>query len=156
MHIVARLVLAGLFLASFGSIASAEALTTQCGAVLRSTVKTTTNTFAFNSELPRVTVPNAVFSVNVPTGAERCIILTFSASARCPLACFVSVLDTSGVLEPFASNRFAQGNVFRTHTFQWAKRVGAGNHAIRLQINTGNEIENAEIGPYTATLTVRE
>lgn len=156
MVVVARLVSLGLLLAGFTSITAAQPLTIQCGAVLRSTVKTTTATFAFNSELPHVTVPNGVFSVNVPTGAERCIVLTFSASARCPNACFISVLDNTGALEPFASNRFAQGENFRAQSFTFAKRVGAGNHAIRLQINTGNEIENAEIGPYTVRLDVRE
>lgn len=156
MVVVARLVSLGLLLTGLVSAASADPLTIQCGAVLRSTVKTTTATFEFNSELPHVTVPNGVFSVNVPPGAERCITLTFSASARCPHACFISVLDTTGFLEPFGSNRFAQGEDFRAQSFTFAKRVGAGNHAIRLQINTGNEIANAEIGPYTVRLDVRE
>jgi hypothetical protein len=156
MNIKACVLPPALLLAGVVSMASAESLATQCGAVLRSTVKTTTDPFIFNAELPHVTVPNGVFTVNVPTGAERCITLTFSASARCPNACFISVLDTNGFLEPFASNRFAQGESFRAQSFKFVKRVGEGNHAIKLQINTGNEIENAQIGPYTVRLDVSE
>jgi hypothetical protein len=156
MRIMVRLMSLGLLLSGFVSTASASPLTTQCGAVLRSTVKTTTDPFLFSSETPHVTVPNGVFTVNVPPGAERCITLTFSASAMCPHACFISVLYTNGEMEPFVSNRFAQSTVFRAQSFKFVKRIGAGSYSIRLQINTGNEIDNAQIGPYTVRLDVNE
>jgi hypothetical protein len=156
MNTVARLVAPALFLAGSVSMASADALTTQCGKTIYSVVRTTTDVFTFNSELPHVDVPNTAFRVTVPEGGTRCVTLTFSASAACPHACFISALDSNGVFAPSASNRFAQADVFRAKFFQWVERVGAGAHAIRIQINTGNEIDDAHLGPYTARLVVSE
>lgn len=156
MRVIARIVPIGLLLAGLVSTAAAEALTDQCGAVLRSTVKTTTDPYIFSAESPN-TVPNAVFLVNVPTGTTRCVVITFSASARCPLACFVFVRGPNSFMNPAeTSNRFAQGDVFRAHTFQWVQRLGPGQYPLRIQIGRGNNIGSAQIGPYTAKLTVRE
>jgi len=156
MNILARLVAPALLLMNLDPMANAESLATQCGPVVRSTVKTTTATFTFHNEVPHVTVPNTTFNVSVPEGEERCVILTFSASARCPNACFVTGLVTNGELDPFVSNRFAQANVFRAQSFQWVKRIGAGAHTVLVEINTGNSSFDADIGPYTARLVVTE
>jgi hypothetical protein len=161
MNIVARLMARlpslALLLAGFVSTASADPpLSTQCGAVIRSTTKTTTDPFTFTAETV-VDIPNAAFFVSVPAGTTRCVVVTFSASARCPHACFVRAIETSSGLEPdIASNRFAQGDVHRAHTFQWAKRLPPGAHTVKIQIGRGNTLDDADIGPYTARLEFRE
>jgi hypothetical protein len=156
MHIAARLVWLGLFLAGPMSTASADPVTTQCGAVIRSTIKTTTDPFTFTAETV-VDIPNATFFVSVPADTTRCVVVTFSASARCPHACFVRAIGTNIGIEPdLASNRFAQGEVHRAHTFRWAKRLSSGAYTVKLQIGRGNTLDDADIGPYTARLDLRE
>jgi hypothetical protein len=153
MNIVARLMSLGLLLAGFVSSASADSLATQCGAVLRNTVKTATNTFTFNSQA-FVNVPNAAFFVSVPSGKQQCATVTFSASASCPLGCNIKVIDGATELEPSGVNtQFAEGNSDEVHSFQWVKRLAAGNHTLRIQVAVGNT-GNATLGPYTATLEV--
>jgi len=156
MKSLVRVALFGLLLGGLVSVASADSLTTQCGAVLRTTTKTSTATFTFNSQA-FVNVPNGVFTVNVPTGTQRCVTVTFSASTSCPLACFVRVLDGATEMEPAGvSNQLAEGNSDEVHSFQWVRRIGAGAHAIKLQIGTGGTAQNATIGPYTVNLEVLE
>lgn len=156
MNILARLLCPALLLAGLVSTASADSLTTQCGKTLYSVVRTTTAPFTFTEETFN-DIPNAAFSVTVPTGTTRCVVLTFSASARCPHACFVRAIGTNIGLEPDApSNRFAQGDIRRAHTFRWAKRLTPGQQAIRVQIGRGNTLDDADIGPYTTRLEVKE
>jgi hypothetical protein len=154
MNIMARLMSLGLLLVGLISTASAASLATQCGTVLRNTVKTTTNTFTFNS-VTFVAVPNAAFLVVVPSGKQQCVTVTFSASASCPLGCSIKVLDNAAELEPSGvNNQFAQGNSSEVHSFQWVKRLVAGNHTMRIQVAVGSNNANATLGPYTATLEV--
>lgn len=156
MKSLVRVAQIGLLLAGLVSTASAAPLTTQCGAVLRTTAKTSTDTFTFNSQA-FVNVPNGLFSVNVPTGVQRCVTVTFSASTSCPLECFVRVLDGATEMEPSGvNNQLASGNSSEVHSFQWVRRIGAGAHAIKLQIGTGGTALNATIGPYTVNLEVSE
>jgi hypothetical protein len=156
MRILARLLPLALLLAGIVSTASAEPLSTQCGPVIRSTVKTATAPFTFTQET-FVDIPNAAFSVTVPSGTTRCIIVPLSASARCPHACFVRAIGTNIGLEPdAASNRFAQGEVRRAHTFRWSQRLQPGVQTIKIQIGRGNTLDDADIGPYTARLEFRE
>jgi hypothetical protein len=156
MHILARLLSPALLLAGLVSMASADALTTQCGKIIFSVAKTTTDPFTFTEETFN-DVPNAAFSVTIPAGTTRCVVVTFSASARCPHACFVRVIGSDVGFEPDQpSNRFAQGEVHRAHTFRFAKRLGPGVQAVRVQIGRGNILDDADIGPYTTRLEVRE
>lgn len=156
MNILTRLLSGALLLAAPASMAKADSLVASCGPIVRSAVRTTTAPFTFTLE-SYVDVPNSAFVVNVPAGKTQCVILTFSASARCPHACFVRAIGTTIGLDPDApSNRFAQGEVHGAHTFQWAKRVSPGTETIRIQITRGNTLDDADIGPYTTRLEVRE
>jgi hypothetical protein len=156
MNIMARLTSLGLLLVGLISTASADSLTTQCGASIRNTTKTSTQTFTFSSQA-FTNVPNATFSVTLPTDAQRCVIVTFSASANCPLGCNVRVLDGAAEMNPSGTlNQLAFGNSSEVHSFQWARRIGtAGSHTIKLQIGNGGN-GNATIGPYTVSFDLSQ
>ena len=154
MNTVARLMSLGLLLAGLGSSANAASLVTQCGPVLRNTIKTTTDTFTLPSE-GFLDVPNGTFFVNVPSGQLQCVTVSFSASAHCPLGCNIRVIDGTTKLEPAqVPNQFASGNSSEVHSFQWVKRLAAGSHTIKVQVGTGNNNQTVTFGPYTASLEV--
>jgi hypothetical protein len=154
MNTVARLISLGLLLAGLCSSASAASLVTQCGGVLRNTIKTTTDTFT-RASVGFADVPNATFFVSVPSGRQQCVTVSFSASAHCPLGCRIRVTDGAAKLEPAdVPNIFAEGNSDEVHSFQWVKRLSAGSHTIKVQVGIGNSAQSATFGPYTATLEV--
>lgn len=156
MNIVVRLVALGLLLAGIVSSAGAASLVTGCGASVRNTTRTSTDTFSFSAQT-FTPVPNTAFSVPIATGQQRCVTVTFSASANCPLGCFMRVLDNSTALEPAFDVEIANGNSNEVHSFQWVRRLTVvGGHTIKVVIRTGSNAQSAIIGPYTTTLDVAE
>ena len=146
--------------AALVSVASAAPVVTQCGAPIKSIVKTDIEFFNTTSEAP-VTIPSASVTISVPAGATRCVRVRFSAIANCPNACFLRAFENVNQLNPaWVSNalRFSsdQTNNGMAHSFEWAGRVGAGLHTIRIKIETGNICCVASIGPMTTSVDIME
>lgn len=141
---------AGLLAAVFAVVvlcspASADVIATKCGAPISSTVKQGVNvqqTITATSTFGNVT--GAAINVNVPAGQTRCVRVRFSANVLCdpPTAidhCYVKVNDS---LNPFLFDpaiAIATNEPGGAHSYEWATRLGAGSHAIRIQAtrNTG-------------------
>ena len=157
LKIAAVVVLTG---ATFMSVAAAAPVTTQCGRLISSVSKTNIDFFTSASETP-VFITGAGVNVNIPAGVTRCIRVRFSAVANCLLACFLRAVAGTNELNPaWVSNplRFSQDatNSGAAHSFEWVKRLGPGQHLVRISFQTGNTIEDANIGPWTNTVEVLE
>jgi hypothetical protein len=140
--------------------AQAAPITTQCGPLIKSIVKTDIDFFTTNSEIP-VNFKGAAANFTVPAGATNCVRVRFSAVANCPLSCFMRALvDTTEMKPAWFSNalRFSTDdtNGGTAHSFEWVTRVSAGQHTVRLTMQTGNTIENANIGPWTFAVDIQE
>ena len=162
LKIAAMVVLTG---ATFMSVAAAAPVTTQCGRLISSVTKTNIDFFTSASELPPVFISGAGVNVNIPAGVTRCVRVRFSAVAACPHACFLRAVASSDAgtneLNPaWTSNplRFSQDgtNGGTAHSFEWVERLGPGQHLVRISFQTGNEIDPANIGPWTNTVEVLE
>ena len=154
------IVLALLALPLTGTAQSAP-IATQCGPLIRSIVKTDIDFFTTNSEAPAVNIKGAAASFTVPAGKTRCVRVRFSAVANCPLSCFLrAIVDTAEMQPVWFSNalRFStdKTNGGTAHSFEWVTRVGAGQHTARLTMQTGNTIEDANIGPWTFAVDIQE
>lgn len=139
--------------------AAATPVITRCGALVNSIAKTEINFFTTNSEQP-VVLAGTVVSFTVPAGASRCVKVRFSAIANCPNACFLrAFVDTVELNPKWTINplRFAQApqNSGVAQSFEWVGRVGAGQHAVQIKIQTGNVIANANIGPFTTVVDIQ-
>lgn len=149
-----------LLVLSFAGPAQAETLVTQCGPLIRSIVKTDIDFFTTNSEVP-VNFKGAQAAFTVPAGRTNCVRVRFSAVANCPLSCFIrAIVDTTEMKPAWFSNalRFStdKTNGGTAHSFEWAARVGAGNHTVRLTMQTGNTLEDANIGPWIFAVDIQE
>lgn len=138
----------------------ASPVVTKCGALVSSTAMTEIAFFSSPSEVP-VVITGTTTSVNVPPGESRCIRVRFSAIANCPNACFLRASENDIELNPaWVVNplRFSQDstNGGTAHSFEWVGRAGAGKHTIRIRMQTGNTIANADIGPWTMTVDVMQ
>ena len=120
-------------------------LSTSCGAPISSTVKRGVDmqqTIASNNVYVNVT--GAGVKVNVPAGQTRCVRVRFSANLTCDSPsdvshCYVKVADD---LSPFLwdpSVALATHEAGGAHSYEWASRLSAGSHVIRIQAtkNTG-------------------
>ena len=152
-------VLALLALPLAGTAQSAP-IATQCGPLIKSIVKTDIDFFTTNSEIP-VNFKGAAAALTVPAGKTNCVRVRFSAVANCPLSCFMRAFVDSTEMKPaWVSNslRFSTDNTNggTAHSFEWVTRVSAGQHTVRLTMQTGNTIENANIGPWTFADDIQE
>jgi hypothetical protein len=160
MHIK-HIALAGFMIGSLSGPALADPVITKCGRLLEAIVKTEIESFTTNSEIPPVNIRGANAVFRVPAGETRCVRVRFSAIANCPLSCFLRAFVDDQQLNPaWVANplRFSTDdtNSGTAHSFEWVGRVGAGRHIARIQMQTGNESENANIGPYTTSVEILE
>ena len=142
------------------STAQAAPIATQCGPLIKSIVKSDIDFFTTNSEIP-VNFKGAAATFTVPAGTTNCVRVRFSAIANCPLSCFMRVVvDTTEMKPAWLSNalRFSNDktNSGTAHSFEWVTRVSAGQHTVRITMQTGNTIENANIGPWTFAVDIQE
>jgi hypothetical protein len=135
---------------------------TRCGLAINSVVRTenalsTTNSVAF------VDVPNAVLVFGVPAGASRCVKVVFTGEAACrgPAAvtdfCFiralldgVEMLPQGGGFQVFLS----EDPTANAHAYEWVRRVGGGNHIVRIQRRVGNAGTFFDLDDWTFDLQI--
>jgi len=110
-----------------------------CGAPGGSVIRTENTALQTNSTA-FVTVPGATTTVTVPAGTTRCIKVVFTGEAGCAGSssadfCYIRALDNSVEMNPATSFRaFAsEDSTAEAHAYEWVRRVGGGNHTIRIQ-----------------------
>jgi hypothetical protein len=141
----ARRMLAGLlFVASamMCSSASAEVVVTNCGAPIRSVVKSLVNSSFSTQSTIYANVTSARVVINVPDGQTQCVRVRFSASASCAVnvaghRCYIKVAETSIIgFDPVVG--FSSQPFFAAQSFEWATRLFAGSHTIQVQAATNS------------------
>jgi hypothetical protein len=141
VQIFAGLLVAVPVLVALCASASAEFLveTTKCGAPINSTVKRGIDAQqTINPESTYVNVGAAGLMVNVPVGQTRCVRVRFSAALTCNSPsnisnCYIKVTDS---LSPYIWDpavALATDQYASAHSYEWAARLSAGSHLIRIQ-----------------------
>ena len=133
-----------------------------CGPAVNSVVRTenapsVTNSVAF------VDVPNAIQGFTVPAGVTRCVKVVFTGEAACrgPAAvtdfCFiralldgVEMLPQGGGFQVFLS----EDPTANAHAYEWVRRVGGGNHIVRIQRRVGNAGTFFDLDDWTFDLQI--
>jgi hypothetical protein len=141
-----------------GSAALAERNRVSCGAEIRSTVKTedtvsTTNSTTF------VRLPGAAVSFSVPSGATRCVKVTFSAQGACSATSAPDVCQVRAVgahLLPKGAKTIKTSAATASHSFEWVSRVGAGNYTVRLHRRVANAETEFRIDDWTLDVRIHE
>jgi hypothetical protein len=120
-------------------------VTTACGANESSIVKTdasptTENSVAFQQ------LPGAVTQIVVPQGKSRCVKVLLTAETACqgPLAadsCYVQALIDGAPMNPNGAGfqtLDSEDGTASAHAYEWVKRVGEGQHIVRIERRVGN------------------
>jgi hypothetical protein len=131
----------------------AELSKISCGAPIESTFISDDTPFHTSSK-SFVRINNAVFTTQVPDGETRCIKVRFTGGAICrgnsnPPTCFIRALIQGAVAHPFAGPNQGFGSAITNATglgYQWAGRIGPGNHTIQIQLRTNNVPGNMTVG----------
>jgi hypothetical protein len=127
-----------------GARAAIITTATHCGAPIQSTVLTDMTGDIGTDKTEFQPLPAASAIIVVPAGAQRCIKVTFSASASCYGAamadvCYVQVLDNGNPTNPPLEKIFtSESQILAAHSFEWVKRAGPGNHVITVRIKVQN------------------
>jgi len=119
---------------------------TQCGALIRSTVKQGVDaqqTIAVENAY--VTVVGAGVVVNVPTGRTRCVRVRFSTNLVCippnsTSRCFVKVYDDLTPLLWGPAVSIATDEPGGAHSYEWVARLSAGKHTLRIQASKNSGV----------------
>ena len=119
--------------------------TVACGPNQTSIVKTdasptTTNVVAYTP------LAGAATQIVVPDGQSRCVKVLLTAETACqgPLAadtCYVRALIDGAPMDPDGANfqeMDSEDGTASAHAYEWVKRVGDGNHIVRIERRVGN------------------
>ena len=113
-----------------------------CGAQTGNLVRTENASLTF-SNTGFATLPGSGVSVNVPTGATRCVKVLFTAEAGATNFCYVRAVDNGIPLNPDGGSFQAlvsHDTTANAHSFLWVRRIGPGAHTISIQrrVNAGS------------------
>jgi hypothetical protein len=151
--------LSGIF-ASSG--ASAVSVTTVCGPLINSIVRTE-NAPSFTSSVAFVNLPGAVVGITVPAGVSRCIKVLFTGEAACrgptavPDFCMIRALDNGVELNPQGAGAqvlLSEDPTENGHAYEWVRRIGPGNHTILIQRRVGNAATGFLLDDWTFDLQI--
>ena len=142
---VLSLLLGALFVASamMSSSAYADVAVTDCGAPIKSVVKSFYNSSFTTQSTTFVTVTNAEAVVNIPAGQTQCVKVRFFASASCTVSsaldhCYIKAKEPSILDFPPPSITFSSDPALGARSYEWASRLSAGSHTIRIQALASN------------------
>jgi hypothetical protein len=120
-------------------------ITTPCGPTQTSIIKTdasptTTNAVNFG------VLPGAVTTFAVPDGQSRCVKVLLTAETACQGVaaadfCYVRAMIGAVPMDPNGGGFQAMDSEDGTasaHAYEWIKRVGEGNHNVRIERRVGN------------------
>jgi hypothetical protein len=149
--IVAQFVLA--------DVAAAAPITTACGSLINSIVKTNVGSTVIGST-NFAAIPGASAVVSVPAGNSRCIKVTFTASTFCTNGgentCTVNARDSGALMNPQQPFRIMDLESFQTaaHSLEWVRRVSAGNHVIAIHARVSSPTTDFESRDWTMDVQV--
>ncbi len=118
---------------------------TNCGANQSSIVRTQ-NAPSTISDTSFVQLPGATTTITVPPEESRCVKVLLTAESACGLSaaadfCYVQATLDGAPMNPnglgFQALDSEDGSA-SAHAYEWIKRVGAGNHTIRIERRVGN------------------
>jgi hypothetical protein len=144
---------------AFADLGTAAPITTACGSLVSSTVKTNIGAALFQSTTFAV-VPGANTTVSVPPGQSRCVKVTFTASTSCTNgtnSCFIVARDSGTLMNPanpFRAIDADSGIQNAAHSLEWVRRIGAGNHAISVQVRVSSADTDFQIADWTMDVQV--
>jgi len=133
-----------------------------CGPAINSVV-TTQNNLTTTSSASFVDLPGAVqnISVQLSAGTLGCVKVVFTAEAACLGSaaggniCFIQALLDDVPMQPQGGGRQAfisqvsQDVTASAHAYEWVRRVGEGNHVVRIQQRVGDTNTVFEIDDWT-------
>jgi hypothetical protein len=120
-------------------------ITTACGPNQTSIVKTDASPTA-TSSVAFQQMPGAVTQFAVPDGQSRCVKVLLTAETACQseLAadfCYVRALIDGIPMDPNGAGFQAldsEDGTASAHAYEWVKRVGEGQHIVRIERRVGN------------------
>jgi len=123
-----------------GPLPPSNLTTNTCGPLQTSVVKTERSPSG-TSSVPFTPLPGANASVVVPNGQSRCIKVLLTAETACevtaaPDFCYVRAIVDGVPMDPDGAGFQAMDSEDGTasaHAYEWFKRVGAGNHTVRIE-----------------------
>ena len=137
-----------------------------CGPAINSVV-TTQNNLTTTSSASFVDLPGAVqnISVQLSAGTLGCVKVVFTAEAACLGSaaggniCFIQALLDDVPMQPQGGGRQAfisQDVTASAHAYEWVRRVGEGNHVVRIQQRVGDANTVFEIDDWTFDIQIYE
>ena len=138
-----------------------------CGPAINSVV-TTQNNLTTTSSASFVDLPGAVqnISVQLSAGTLGCVKVVFTAEAACLGSaaggniCFIQALLDDVPMQPQGGGRQAfisqvsQDVTASAHAYEWVRRVGEGNHVVRIQQRVGDTNTVFEIDDWTFDIQI--
>jgi len=135
-----------------------------CGPAINSVV-TTQNNLTTTSSASFVDLPGAVqnISVQLSAGTLGCVKVVFTAEAACLGSaaggniCFIQALLDDVPMQPQGGGRQAfisQDVTASAHAYEWVRRVGEGNHVVRIQQRVGDVNTAFEFDDWTFDIQI--
>jgi hypothetical protein len=159
-------ILAAGFLATFltGGISATSAesapVSHNCGAVIKSFVKTDVAQFKTNSTIAKQ-VTGAFQTITIPSGTSRCVKVHFSADAACsqtanPDICWIRAATLyTGSFDPATYVNFHNENSYRAaNSFEFVKRLEAGTYTIGVEVWVYNSATTFTINNWTMDVEI--
>jgi hypothetical protein len=120
-------------------------VTTSCGPNQTSIVKTD-QTPTTTSSVPFAPMPGAATQIVVPNGQSRCVKVLLTAETACQSDlpsdfCYVRALLDGAPMDPNGGGFQAldsEDGTASAHAYEWIKRVGAGQHTVRIERRVDN------------------
>jgi hypothetical protein len=120
-------------------------VTTTCGPNQTSIVKTDGSPTATRS-VPFQPLPGAATQIVVPNGQSRCVKVLLTAETACQSDlpndfCYVRALLDGVPMEPDGTGfqtMDSEDGTASAHAYEWVKRVGEGQHIVRIERRVGN------------------
>ena len=123
-----------------GAQPASNLLTHTCGPQQTSIVKTESSPSGTTSPA-FVPLPGANVEIHVPDGQTRCVKVLLTAETACevtaaPDFCYVQALLDGAPMNPNGTNFQAmdsEDGSASAHAYEWVKRVGEGDHIVRIE-----------------------
>ncbi len=138
--------------------ARAEISTVSCnGGFVRTTTKSQYNDSFTISSSTYTNIPGARVVFQVPSGADYCVKVRFSAVVRCDTTsgqnCFVRPTMTNSFFDP-ASAAYTSGPDWAAHSFEWAIRATqVGQKIIQMQAQSNGAV-GFDFSSWTLTVDI--
>jgi hypothetical protein len=137
--------------------AAAPPITTTCGPLINSVVKTK-QAYAYAPSTEFSVLPDAETTVIVPPGRNYCIRVVFTAEAECRF-CYVLAMVGATRMNPDggAFQLFSNAGIYaKSYSYEWVLRRGPGSHVVRIFWREGEGSDQFRVYLWTLAVTVQE